>query len=109
MTTVDMSKGALVALATSYVASILTVVLVFVRLIWRYRRGERMYPDDIWMGVSLGPLLIRLGLIHMVLAYGTNNINYDEVDLLGMGPVQVQRRVIGSKLILLTRITYAGL
>lgn len=109
MTTVDMSKGALVALATSYVASILTVVLVFVRLIWRYRRGERMYPDDIWMGVSLGPLLIRLGLIHMVLVYGTNNINYDEVDLLGMNPVQVQRRVIGSKLILLTRITYAGL
>lgn len=109
MTTVDMSKGALVALATSYVATILTVVLISVRLIWRYRRGERMYPDDIWMGISLGPLLIRLGLIHMVLAYGTNNFNSDEVNLLEMSPVQLQRRVIGSKLILLSRITYAGL
>lgn len=68
-----------------------------------------MYPDDIWMGISMGPLLIRLGLIHMVLVYGTNNINYDKVNVLEMSSTQLQQRVIGSKLILLSRITYAGL
>lgn len=66
-----------------------------------------MYPDDIWMGVSLGPLLVRLGLVHIVLKYGTNNINYDSISV--MSSTEVQQRMIGSKLILLSRISYAGL
>lgn len=99
--------GAMVPLATGYVTTALAVILIFVRLIWRHRRGERMYPDDIWMGVSLGPLLVRLGLVHIVLSYGTNNINYESIG--GLNPTEVQRRVVGSKLILLSRISYAGL
>lgn len=104
---VDPNKGVIVPLVTGYVTTILAVILISVRLIWRHRRGERMYPDDIWMGVSLGPLLVRLGLVHIVLKYGTNNINYDNIG--GMSPAQIQQRVIGSKLILLSRISYAGL
>lgn len=68
-----------------------------------------MYSDDIWMGISLGPLLVRLGLIHVVLVYGTNNIDFDEVNVLEMGQREVEQRIIGSKMILASRIFYAGL
>lgn len=68
-----------------------------------------MYADDIWMGISLGPLLIRLGMIHLVLVYGTNNIDYDMVHVSEMDPARIRQRVIGSKLILASRVAYAGL
>lgn len=68
-----------------------------------------MYADDIWMGISLGPLLIRLGLIHVVLVYGTNNIDYGEISVFAMSQEERQQRMIGSKMILASRIFYAGL
>lgn len=68
-----------------------------------------MYADDMWMGISLCPLLIRLGLIHIVLVYGTNNFDYNEVNISEMSQGQIERRVIGSKLTLLSRVVYAGL
>lgn len=105
----DLSGGNLGALVTCYITTIIATALVFVRLIWRYRRGERMYADDIWMGISLGPLLIRLGMIHLVLVYGTNNIDYDMVNVSEMDPARIRQRVIGSKLILASRVAYAGL
>lgn len=107
--TMELSGGNLGALIISYVATFIAVALVFVRLIWRHRRGERMYADDIWMGISLGPLLIRLGMIHMVLEYGTNNIDYDVARVSEMDPDRIHERVIGSKLILASRVAYAGL
>lgn len=68
-----------------------------------------MYADDVWMGVSLGPLLIRLGVIHVVLVYGTNNIDYDDISVMAMSQREKDQRVIGSKMILASRILYAGL
>lgn len=68
-----------------------------------------MYADDIWMGFSLGPLLIRLGVIHVVLVYGTNNIDYDDISVMAMSQREKDQRVIGSKMILASRILYAGL
>lgn len=105
----DLDGGTVSILATTYITTFLAVALIFVRLIWRYRRGERMYADDMWMGISLCPLLIRLGLIHIVLVYGTNNFDYNEVNISEMSQGQIERRVIGSKLTLLSRVVYAGL
>jgi hypothetical protein len=61
------------------------------------------------MGISLAPLFIRLGIIHMVLVYGTNNIDFDKINVMGMSEEEMHRRVVGSKLILASRIFYAGL
>lgn len=99
----------LATLVVTYICAILAMILIFVRLIWRYYRGERMYADDVWMGVSLGPLLIRLGVIHVVLVYGTNNIDYDDISVMAMSQREKDQRVIGSKMILASRILYAGL
>lgn len=56
------------------------------------------------MALSLVPLLIRMGLIHVVLLYGTNN-----VQLAGLTPGNIERRSIGSRLVLAARIFYAML
>lgn len=61
------------------------------------------------MGISLAPLFIRLGIIHMVLVYGTNNIDFDKINVMGMSEEEMHRRVVGSKLILASRVFYAGL
>ncbi|KAF4550046.1 Hypothetical protein D9617_19g103510 [Elsinoe fawcettii] len=54
------------------------------------------------MALSLIPLFIRMGLIHVVLLFGTNN-----VDTTGLTELQIQRREHGSKVVLAARIFYA--
>ncbi|PWW80252.1 hypothetical protein C7212DRAFT_355752 [Tuber magnatum] len=95
-------------LVVTYVCTILALILIFVRLGLRYHRREGMYLDDIWMGISLVPLIIRLGVIHVVLAYGTNNFSRKEYPVEAMSEVETMRRTAGSKMILAGRIIYAG-
>lgn len=45
----------------------------------------------------------------MVLVYGTNNIDFDKINVMGMSEEEMHRRVVGSKLILASRVFYAGL
>jgi hypothetical protein len=49
------------------------------------------------------PLLIRMGLVHVVLLFGTNN-----AIIAGLSLENIQRREIGSKLVLVSRIMYAA-
>lgn len=65
------------------------------------------FHDDIWMGFSVIPMLVRLGLVHMVLVYGTNAV--DEEELLLLSPLDIERRELGSHLVLVSRIAYAAL
>lgn len=54
------------------------------------------------MALSLIPLFIRMGLIHVVLIYGTNN-----VVTTGLTNDEINKRSIGSRLVLAARIFYA--
>ena len=56
------------------------------------------------MALSLIPLLARMGLVHLVLLWGTNNTAVDDLT-----PLEVRHREIGSQLVLASRITYAML
>ncbi|CUS08466.1 unnamed protein product [Tuber aestivum] len=95
-------------LVVTYVCTVLALILIFVRLGLRCHRGEGMYLDDVWMGISLVPLLVRLGVIHVVLAYGTNNFSRKKYPIEDMSEVEIMRRTTGSKMILAGRIFYAG-
>ena len=53
---------------------------------------------------SVIPLLIRAGLIHVVLLYGTNNVTTD-----GLTQQDVMERETGAKIVLAARIFYAML
>ncbi|KAH8152678.1 uncharacterized protein LAJ45_03519 [Morchella importuna] len=103
-----LSQSNISSIVVTYVCTFLSAILIVTRLLFRFHRGERMYTDDTWMGISLAPLFIRLGIIHMVLVYGTNNIDFDKINVMGMSEEEMHRRVVGSKLILASRVFYAG-
>jgi hypothetical protein len=78
------------------------VVIILTRLAGRKIRSGRLFQEDKVMALSLIPLLARMGLVHVILMYGTNNV--DGADL---SPYHIHLRQIGSKLVLASRINYA--
>lgn len=56
------------------------------------------------MVLSIIPLLARMGLVHVVLIWGTNNTTSQ-----GLTPLEIHHREIGSRLVLASRIMYAML
>jgi hypothetical protein len=55
------------------------------------------------MLLAIIPLLTRMGFVHVVLLYGTNNIS-----TIGLSAKDIHRREIGSQLVLASRIFYAA-
>lgn len=78
------------------------VALILVRIAGRYVRTERLFREDQIMALSLIPLLARMGLVHLVLLWGTNNTTTE-----GMTARDIYYREIGSRLVLVSRIMYA--
>ena len=66
-------------------------------------RNERLFREDKVMAMSIIPLFARMGLIHVVLLYGTNNADTEDLN----DPLKIHHREIGSKLVLAARIFYA--
>lgn len=81
-----------------------SLAIILVRLAGRYVRTEKLFREDKIMACSIIPLLARMGLVHLVLVYGTNN-----ADTTGLTSLQMQHRELGSKLVLASRIMYAAL
>lgn len=79
-------------------------VIILLRVAGRYIRTEKLFTEDKVIFWSLIPLYIRMGLVHVILLYGTNNVNPTSLDA-----AEIHRRVIGSKLVLASRIFYAML
>lgn len=89
----------------SWWCTIFSIVIIGFRLSGRYIRNERLFREDKIMAWSILPLVVRMGFIHVVLIYGTNN-----VDTTGLvDPDKIHRREIGSRLVLAARIFYAML
>ena len=80
------------------------VVIILFRLGGRKVRTNVLFREDHIMALSLIPLLMRMALVHVILLYGTNN-----VDPTGLSPLQIHHRSIGSRLVLASRICYAML
>jgi hypothetical protein len=83
---------------TSFAATV-----IMFRVTGRYIRTEKLFKED-WLAFAcLIPLLIRMAFVHLVLLYGTNNMQTD-----GVSEDIIQQRVIGSRLVLGSRIFYAA-
>ncbi|RPB29266.1 hypothetical protein L211DRAFT_882255, partial [Terfezia boudieri ATCC MYA-4762] len=95
-------------LIVTYISAFLSLTFIAIRLICRRIRGERYWSfhDDMWMGISVFPLIFRLGLIHVVIVYGTNSLSVEMLQALNEG--EKEERILGSKVVLATRITYAA-
>lgn len=92
-------------LIVTYISTILAFIIIVIRLMCRYIRGESLQPDDKWMAAAAVPLLIRLVLVHFILVFGTNKIGNVE----GFSQRDIEKLVIGSKLILACRVSSASL
>ncbi|OOQ90380.1 putative integral membrane protein Pth11-like [Penicillium brasilianum] len=89
-------------LMMSWWATGFSLAIIIVRLCGRYVRIERFFPEDKVVMLSVIPLTIRMVLVHFVLVFGTNN-----TQTAGLTQDQIDKRVIGSKLVLAARIFYA--
>lgn len=80
------------------------LAIIVVRLAGRYTRTEKLFREDKIMALSIIPLLARMGLVHMVLIWGTNN-----TITAGLTRLDIEHREIGSRVVLASRIMYAAL
>jgi len=98
-TKLDMNATLLV----SWWCTLFSLTAIVIRLMGRWVRTERLFREDKIMFWSVIPLMIRMGLIHVVLIWGTNN-----TVTTGLSLEQIRQREIGSKLVLAARIFYAA-
>ena len=89
-------------LLISWWCTLYSIVIILIRVSGRYVRTELMYAEEGSMLLAIIPLLMRMAFVHVVLIYGTNNTVLD-----GLTEQDVRRRVIGSRLVLASRIMYA--
>lgn len=80
------------------------LAIILVRLTGRYTRTEKLFREDKIMALSIIPLLARMGLVHIVMIWGTNN-----AVTTGLTQIDIEHREIGSRVVLASRIMYAAL
>ena len=93
-------------LLVSWWATGFALFIILVRVVGRAVRTERLFADDWTMLLSVIPLLIRMGLIHVILLFGTNNA-FPQDDAHLFDAEEIRLREIGSRLVLPARIFYA--
>jgi hypothetical protein len=78
---------------------------ILLRITGRLVRVEKLFLEDKLAAAALFPLFVRMALVHVILLYGTNNVDFE-----GLSPTaeQLRRRAIGSQLVLASRIFYAA-
>lgn len=92
-------------LLVSWWITIFCMAIIVLRLCGRYVRVEKLLREDKIVAGALLPLLLRAICVHFVLKYGTNNVNLDSIDLT---QDQINKRVIGSRLVMASRVFYAA-
>ena len=80
-------------------------VIIVTRLAGRKVRSNKLFREDWIMMAALAPLLLRMGCIHLVLRWGTNNVDTATHPL---SPSSIRHRQRGSQLVLVARIAYAA-
>ncbi|KAH6958542.1 hypothetical protein DER45DRAFT_483862 [Fusarium avenaceum] len=80
-------------------------LIILLRLAGRFIRTERLFTEDRVAALALIPLYARMACVHYILIYGTNNAQFDGVELTDE---QLRQKAIGSGLVLASRIFYAA-
>jgi hypothetical protein len=88
----------------SWWATSCCAVIIILRVMGRKIRSDKLFREDIIMLLALLPLFARMVLVHFVLLYGTNNIQTEGYEFT---EEQIANRVLGAKLVLAARISYA--
>lgn len=85
--------------------TIFCAVIILLRVSGRFVRTEKLFPEDKTAALALVPLFLRMGCVHVILIYGTNNAQLADANL---SDDELRRKSIASGLVLLSRILYAA-
>lgn len=91
-------------LLVSWWITIFCFAIIILRLSGRFVRVEKLLREDKICAGALLPILMRAICVHFVLKYGTNNVNLDNLNLT---QDEIDKRVIGSRLVMASRVFYA--
>lgn len=80
-------------------------LIILLRLAGRFIRTERLFTEDRVAALALLPLYARMACVHYILVNGTNNADFDGIDLTDE---QLRRKTIASGLVLASRVFYAA-
>jgi len=80
-------------------------VIIALRVVGRFIRTEKLFREDKTAALALVPLFLRMGCIHVILVYGTNNAQLDGA---GLSDEDLHNKSIASGLVLLSRVLYAA-
>lgn len=93
-------------LLVSWWITVFCMAIIITRMCGRYVRVEKLLKEDKIAAAALIPLVLRAACVHFVLKYGTNNIDLKGLDL---SDEDIEKRVIGSRLVMASRIFYASM
>lgn len=86
-------------------ATLFATVIILLRVAGRFIRSEMLFTEDKMAFYALIPMYARMGCVHVILVYGTNNNDFSNLTLT---PDEIRRRTIGSGLVLASRIFYSA-
>lgn len=86
--------------------SCLAVLVMSTRLIYRMVAKQSCTLGDYLTMAAIVCCLVRLGLIHVVLTYGTNNVSAAIRATHTFTAEEIRQRTLGSKLSLVNRVFY---
>lgn len=86
-------------------ATLFSTIIILLRVAGRMIRSETLFTEDKMAFFCLIPMYARMGLVHVVLLYGTNNNDFSRADLTHD---EIRRRAIGSGLVLASRVFYSA-
>ena len=81
-------------------------VIIFLRLIGRFIRSEKLFTEDKVAALALVPLFLRMGCVHFILLYGTNNAQLEGANL---SEDLLHKKAIASGLVLASRMLHASM
>jgi hypothetical protein len=85
-------------------STIFCATIILLRVCGRYIRTERLFMEDKTAAIAVIPLFLRMGCVHAILVYGTNNISLEGREV---SEEEIRHRQIASGLVLASRILYA--
>lgn len=97
------------SLGITWASCVAAAFLICYRLYWRRKRGDKFMHDDIWMAIALGPILLRLVFIHLSSTYLTAKFDREYWPQRFMSQDEINRRTLGSQMVLPGRTCYAAL
>ena len=85
--------------------TIFCTVIILLRVGGRFVRSEKLFTEDKIVSLALIPLYVRMGCVHFILIYGTNNARMTDTPL---SDNDLSGKSIASGLVLLSRVMYAA-